>query len=123
MVSPVDESPRCCHALDTGKDYTSSHVIRQRRRACQYVHSFPGALASQKQSAMSIAKGIAPDIEILQEVPEDLKARIDFKGEASLRGHLKAEGNEESGSQSYVPPDGNDDRALKEALDLLRGRI
>src|SRR6202041_3403905 len=69
------------------------------------------------------AKGITPDIEILQEVPEDLKARTDTKGEASLRGHLKAEGNEESGSQSYVPPDEKDDRALKEALDLLRGTI
>src|SRR6202030_2010613 len=69
------------------------------------------------------AKGITPDIEILQEVPEDLKARTDTKGEASLRGHLKSEGSEESGSQSYVPPDEKDDRALKEALDLLRGTI
>src|SRR6202790_2708556 len=67
------------------------------------------------------AKGITPDIEVLQEVPEDLKARTDTKGEASLRGHLKAEGNEESGSQSYVPPDEKDDAALKMALDLLRG--
>jgi carboxyl-terminal processing protease len=58
---------------------------------------------------------------VLQEVPEALKARTDSKGEASLRGHLKAEGNEESGSQSYVPPDEKDDRALKEALDLLCG--
>jgi hypothetical protein len=39
------------------------------------------------------------------------------------RRKLKAEGNEESGSQSYVPPDEKDDRALKEALDLLRGTI
>jgi carboxyl-terminal processing protease len=69
------------------------------------------------------AKGITPDIEVLQEVPDELKARTDTKGEASLRGHLKAEGNEESGSQSYVPPDEKDDRALKEALDLLRGTI
>jgi hypothetical protein len=53
----------------------------------------------------------------------DLKARTDVEGEASLRGHLKAEGAEESGSQSYVPPDEKDDRALKEALDLLRGTI
>src|SRR5213075_1702580 len=45
------------------------------------------------------ARGISPDIEILQEVSEDLKARTDTKGEASLRGHLKAEGNEETGSQ------------------------
>ena len=69
------------------------------------------------------AKGITPDIEVLQEVPDDLKARTDTKGEASLRGHLKAEGHEESGSQSYVPPDEKDDAALKMALDLLRGRI
>jgi carboxyl-terminal processing protease len=34
-----------------------------------------------------------------------------------------AEGSEESGSQSYVPPDEKDDRALKEALDLLRAAI
>ena len=69
------------------------------------------------------AKGIAPDIEVLQEVPDDLKARTDTKGEASLRGHLQAQGTEESGSQSYVPPDEKDDRALKKALDLLRGVV
>ena len=70
------------------------------------------------------AKGITPDIKILQEVPEDLKAPSDnTEGEASLRGNLKAEGNEESGSQSYVPPEEKDDRALKEAIDLLRGTI
>jgi carboxyl-terminal processing protease len=67
------------------------------------------------------AKGITPDIEVQQDVPDDLKARTDSKGEASLRGHLKAEGSEESGSQSYVPPDEKDDAALKMALDLLRG--
>jgi carboxyl-terminal processing protease len=67
------------------------------------------------------AKGITPDIEVLQDVPDDLKNRTDTKGEASLRGHLKAEGNEESGSQSYVPPDEKDDAALKSAMDLLRG--
>jgi carboxyl-terminal processing protease len=67
------------------------------------------------------AKGITPDIEVQQDVPDDLKARTDSKGEASLRGHLKAEGTEESGSQSYVPPDEKDDAALKMALDLLRG--
>jgi carboxyl-terminal processing protease len=67
------------------------------------------------------AKGIVPDIEVLQDVPDDLKNRTDSKGEASLRGHLKAEGAEESGSQSYVPPDEKDDAALKSALELLRG--
>jgi carboxyl-terminal processing protease len=58
---------------------------------------------------------------VLQEVPADTKAPGDAQGEASLRGHLKAQGAEESGSQSYVPADEKDDRALKEALDHLRG--
>ena len=40
------------------------------------------------------AKGITPDIEVLQDVPDDLKAKTDTKGEASLRGHLKADGKE-----------------------------
>jgi carboxyl-terminal processing protease len=69
------------------------------------------------------AKGISPDIEVLQEVPEDVKSRTDTKGEASLRGHLKAEGDEQTGSQSYIPPDPKDDKALRMALDLLRGSV
>ncbi len=67
------------------------------------------------------AKGISPDIEVLQDVPDDLKSKTDTKGEASLRGHLKAEGDEQTGSQSYVPPDVKDDKALKMAVDLLHG--
>jgi carboxyl-terminal processing protease len=67
------------------------------------------------------AKGISPDIEVLQEVPEELKGRIDTRGEASLRGHLKTEGDEQTGSQSYIPPDPKDDKALHTALDLIRG--
>jgi carboxyl-terminal processing protease len=67
------------------------------------------------------AKGISPDIEVLQEVPEELKARTDTRGEASLRGHLKTEGDEQTGSQSYIPPDPKDDTALHTALDLIRG--
>jgi carboxyl-terminal processing protease len=67
------------------------------------------------------AKGISPNIEVLQEVPEELKARADTRGEASLRGHLKAEGDEQTGSQSYIPPDPKDDKALNIALDLIRG--
>jgi carboxyl-terminal processing protease len=69
------------------------------------------------------AKGIEPDIKVLQEMPADPKVSTDPEGEASLRGHLKAQGAEESGSQSYVPPEEKDDRALKEALNLLRGTI
>jgi carboxyl-terminal processing protease len=67
------------------------------------------------------AKGITPEIVVLQDVPAELKARTDTKGEASLRGHLKATGTEEKGSQSYVPTDPKKDKALNMALDLLRG--
>ena len=67
------------------------------------------------------AQGITPDIEVLQDVPDNLKAQVDSMGEASLRGHLKSVGAERTGSQSYVPPDESDDKALKMGLDLLRG--
>jgi carboxyl-terminal processing protease len=68
------------------------------------------------------AKGISPDIEVLQDVPEEMKARqVETKGESSLRGHLKAEGDEQGGSQSYVPTETKDDKALNMALGLLRG--
>jgi carboxyl-terminal processing protease len=67
------------------------------------------------------AKGISPDIEVLQDVPDELKARTDTKGESSLRGHLKADGDEQTGSQSYIPPDPKNDKALKTAMDLIRG--
>ena len=70
------------------------------------------------------AKGIVPDIEVLQDVPEDIKAKTDTStmGEASLRGHLQGDaGKEQTGSQSYIPPDQKNDKALNMAEDLLRG--
>jgi carboxyl-terminal processing protease len=68
------------------------------------------------------AKGITPDIEVQQDVPEEMKARqVETKGESSLRGHLKAEGDEQGGSQSYIPAEAKDDKALNMAFDLLRG--
>jgi carboxyl-terminal processing protease len=67
------------------------------------------------------AKGVSPDIEVVQDVPEELKSKTDTRGEASLRGHLKAEGDEQTGSQSYIPPDPKDDKALHTALKLMRG--
>ncbi len=68
------------------------------------------------------AKGIEPDIVVEQDVPADIKGRTDTMGEASLRGHLKGTpGVEEKGSQSYVPPDAKNDKALIMADDLLRG--
>ena len=35
------------------------------------------------------AKGIEPDIIVLEDVPDELKGKDDTKGEASLKGHLK----------------------------------
>jgi carboxyl-terminal processing protease len=75
------------------------------------------------------AKGIDPDIEVIQELPPELaaqQAEIEPRGEASLRGHLTGETieegqKEESGSLAYVPPDAKDDKQLNYALDLLRG--
>lgn len=71
------------------------------------------------------AKGITPDIEVLQDLPEELVGRAETKGEAGLRGHLVGEdaeeGKEESGSQAYVPADPEEDKQLQLALDLLRG--
>jgi carboxyl-terminal processing protease len=67
------------------------------------------------------AMGITPDIQVLQDVPDELKARSEIKGEASMRGHLSAEGAEQPGSQSYVPPNEKDDKALGAAYNLLRG--
>lgn len=67
------------------------------------------------------AMGVTPDIQVLQDVPDELKARSEIKGEASMRGHLSAEGAEQTGSQSYVPPNEKDDKALGAAYNLLRG--
>ena len=72
------------------------------------------------------AKGIVPDIEVLQDVPDDIKAKTDTstKGEASLRGHLKGDaGKEQTGSQAYIPPDAKNDKALIMADELLRGTM
>jgi carboxyl-terminal processing protease len=70
------------------------------------------------------AKGIVPEIEVLQDLPDDIKAKTDTstKGEASLRGHLQGDaGKEQTGSQSYIPPDPKNDKALIMAEELLRG--
>jgi len=67
------------------------------------------------------AQGITPDIEVLQTVPQEARELQRPVSEASLQGHLKASGPEKSGSQTFIPPDPKDDRALQEALTLLRG--
>jgi carboxyl-terminal processing protease len=95
------------------------------------------------------AKGIEPDIEVLPEVPEDMKD-VTAMTEADLRGHLLGDGEKEkeeadtpagdaaatpdedtTGEESeedpagalsaYVPEDPKDDKQLNYAFDLLRG--
>src|SRR3954449_12307539 len=67
------------------------------------------------------AKGIEPDQEVLQEVPDELKGTDETKGEASLRGHLKnSDKDEKGGSSAYVPPDPAKDKQLIAAFDYLR---
>jgi carboxyl-terminal processing protease len=69
------------------------------------------------------AKGISPDIELIQDLPDDLKGKVETRGESSLRGHLKNGEKEEEkgGSPAYVPPDPKDDKQLIFAFELLRG--
>ncbi len=75
------------------------------------------------------AKGIEPDVVVEEELPEDLKKKVEVEGthgEADLRGHLKREDEdgdttEESGSSAYVPQEKEKDTQLNYALDLLRG--
>jgi len=73
------------------------------------------------------AKGISPDIELVQDVPKDVKDKAEAagvettRGEASLRGHLTNGEDEKTGSPAYVPPDPKDDTQLKLAIDLMQG--
>ncbi len=70
-------------------------------------------------------KGITPDIEVGQTLPEELQDREDelARGESDLRGHIQGEEEDESGSGSvaYVPQDAEEDDQLQYALSLLRG--
>jgi carboxyl-terminal processing protease len=66
------------------------------------------------------AKGITPDIEVLQDEPDDVKKKGALKSEATLDRHLPGQGIEQVASQSYVPPDAKDDKALRTAVTLLR---
>ncbi len=70
------------------------------------------------------AKGIVPDTKIEQELPDELKAQASkTTSEASLRGHLSAgDGEEATGSSSYVPAEKEKDMQLKAAIDLLDGK-
>ena len=72
------------------------------------------------------AKGIDPDIVVEQELPEDLQKvskATKPRGEASLRGHLKNDDGESSGSLAYVPKEKEKDTQLQYAIGLLHGTV
>jgi carboxyl-terminal processing protease len=55
------------------------------------------------------SKGLKPDIEVLQNLPDELKPDPNVKD------------NARTALQSYIPPDAKDDKALTAAYDLLHG--
>jgi len=70
------------------------------------------------------AKGIVPGILVEQVIEdEEKKKKIQPRGEANLRGHLKgSDGEEKTGSSSYVPEEKEKDTQLQFALDFVRGK-
>ena len=69
------------------------------------------------------AQGIMPDIEVLQDVPDELKGRSETRGRRPCADIFQRMAKRRSGSQSYVPPDEKDDKALRAAVNLLRGSV
>jgi carboxyl-terminal processing protease len=67
------------------------------------------------------AKGIEPDVLVVENIPDDLRGKVSSLGEASLFGHLKNGADEEKGSDAYVPPDKIKDTQLQAAIRLLHG--
>jgi carboxyl-terminal processing protease len=67
------------------------------------------------------AKGIEPDVSVVENIPDDLKGKVSSLGEASLLGHLTNGTEEEKGSDAYVPPDKAKDTQLTAAVNLLHG--
>lgn len=65
-------------------------------------------------------QGINPDMVVLQDVPDDLKGKDETKGESALKGHIKTNEDEKSGSSAYIPPDPKNDKQLIFAVDYLK---
>ena len=69
-------------------------------------------------------RGIDPDIDVDQPLPEELQGRVESRGESALRNSIQGEAQEddrESGSIAYVPPEKKDDLQLQYAIRLLHG--
>jgi carboxyl-terminal processing protease len=69
------------------------------------------------------ASGIHPDIEILEEVPEEFGDRFDVLGEAGLNGQIGGGTEEQATTRSsvYVPADKAEDTQLQYAIKLILG--
>ncbi len=69
------------------------------------------------------AAGINPDIEVLQDVPDEFKGRDEIMGEAALNGQIGGgtEGEATKGSSIYVPADHDSDTQLQYAVNLIDG--
>jgi carboxyl-terminal processing protease len=67
-------------------------------------------------------RGISPDIEVKQVIPDELKGKDETEGEAALKGHIQVNEDEKSGSSAYIPPDPKDDKQLIYAVDFLHGK-
>jgi len=67
------------------------------------------------------AQGVTPDIEVLQDVPDEFKVRSDTKGEASMRGPSLRRRHGADRFAGLRSADEKNDKALAAAFDLLRG--
>jgi carboxyl-terminal processing protease len=65
-------------------------------------------------------RGIDPDMQVLQDIPDELKGKDETKGEAALKGHIKTNEEEKSGSSAYVPADVTKDKQLIWAVQFLK---
>lgn len=68
------------------------------------------------------AKGVTPDIDVEQPLPEELQGVNVNRSEAELQGHLENGEDEKKGSPAYFPRDPDEDKQLEYALNLLRGK-
>ena len=84
----------------TSGNYTTTDI---KLGTTSYNNVIAGAELWKYNSGTQVAQGTNFQtycIEILQDVPDEFKGRSDTKGEASMRGHLSAEGAEQTGSQA-----------------------
>ena len=118
QVGPVEDTSAALNVVDVSRrplrDADRLRAVNRTRRELRVVEGVEEIGAQLDGLAFR-------DIEVLEDLPEELKDLAEMIGESSLRGHLKAEGDEQTGSQSYIPPDPNNDKALHTALDLIRG--